>query len=84
MIGNVVACRDDVWLLRFVIHLAGHLVQYLDVFDITGESVIGLDVAFHVGVLAVNSLGKLLVIPQVWARHLNLESRTTGPGFGRS
>ncbi len=48
-------------------------VRPLDVVEIAGQLVEGVEVAFHVGVLGVDPLRLVLVVPQVGARDLELE-----------
>ena len=63
----------DIGLLALVVHLAGHLVQHLGVVEFAAELVEQVDVALHVGVVRVQLLGIVGVVPQVGAADLGFE-----------
>ena len=64
----------DLGLLRLVVDLAGQLVQHLDVLELAGQSRRTSSMSsLDVGVLGVDLLGQLLVVPQVGAGDLELE-----------
>ena len=58
---------------RRVVDLARQLVQHLGVFELPRELVELVDVGLDVGVLGVDLLGLVLVVPQVGAGNLVLE-----------
>ena len=65
--------RVELGLLRRVVDLAGQLVQHLGVLQLAGQQVELVDVGLDVGVLGVDLLGLVLVVPQVGAADLVLE-----------
>ena len=65
--------RLDVGLLGLVALVAGELVEHLGVRQRLLEAVVGGDVVAQVGVLGVQRLGVLGVVPQVGPRHLRLD-----------
>ncbi len=65
----------DVRLLRLVVLVAGELVQHLDVADPRGQVVERREVVTDVGVLGVELLRPLLVVPQPGFGDLGLEDR---------
>ena len=56
--------RRDLGLLRLVVHFPGHLVQHLGVVEHTAQTVEVLDVGLDIGVLRVELLRPILVIPE--------------------
>ena len=65
--------RLDLGLLRLVVDLAGQLVQHLGVVELLRQLVVHVDVGFDVGVVGVDLLGALGVVPQVGAADLGFE-----------
>ena len=56
--------RLDLGLLGLVVLVAGELVEHLDVVELLGERVEHREVVADVGVLGVELLGPVLVVPE--------------------
>ena len=56
---------DDLGLLRGVVLFSGHLVEHLEVVELAGQAVVGVQVVADGGVLGRQRLGGVRVVPQV-------------------
>ncbi len=71
----------DLVLLGLVVEFAGQLVQHLGIGEVTSETVVDVDVVFDGGVVAVDLLGPLGIVPQVGTANLGFEFDEAVPGL---